>query len=277
MGNAQEFGSVWTATKLDVVEKYLAAYTNIMKNQHFKTCYIDAFAGSGSVVIKSGEALDGSTIRALKYPFDKYYFFELDYDNYNRLKQRVDCSEKKDIILLHNRDCNEALMNINKKRWKREGWRGVVFIDPFSMSMPWSCLEEISKTEAFDIWYLFPFYAVNRNLFRNRNIPAGTKETLTKILGASDWESEIYKESPQLSFFDEKNYEKVGTQEVKEYIIKRLKETFSTVSDKAAILRNEKHAPLFLLCFAGSNPSPAAKKVSLSVANYLLTHIEETN
>ena len=273
MSNVYQFGSVWTAKKLDVVEKYLAAYTKIMSNQYFKTCYIDAFAGSGSVIIKTGEKLDGSTIRALKYPFNKFYFFEINRNNYVRLKQCIE-TQKKDITI-YNSNCNEALMKINQKNWKSEGWRGVIFIDPFNMAMPWSCLQEIRKTEVFDVWYLFPFYAVNRNLYRNKKIPESKRDALTNILGNSNWEYEIYKESPQLSFLHERCYEKVDTQGVKQYIIKRLLDTFPTVSDKAALLRNKYNAPLFMLCFAGSNPSPKAKKVSLDVANHLLSHIEE--
>lgn len=42
-----EFGGDWTALKLDVISRYLSAYTIALKNQPFKKGYIDAFAGSG--------------------------------------------------------------------------------------------------------------------------------------------------------------------------------------------------------------------------------------
>jgi three-Cys-motif partner protein len=74
----QEFGSFWTENKLDAIEKYIAFYTTALKKIGFKLCYIDAFAGSGSIQIKSGDEIEGSAIRALKYPFDKFLLFEED-------------------------------------------------------------------------------------------------------------------------------------------------------------------------------------------------------
>src|SRR5881227_2645474 len=41
------FGGDWTTTKLQILERYLEAYTTALKKQPFKTAYIDAFAGTG--------------------------------------------------------------------------------------------------------------------------------------------------------------------------------------------------------------------------------------
>ena len=46
----QRFGGIWTMVKLDAIEEYLKAYSNVMKNQNFRLCYIDTFAGSGVVI-----------------------------------------------------------------------------------------------------------------------------------------------------------------------------------------------------------------------------------
>ena len=40
-------GGKWTIDKLDILERYLDAYTTALKNQPFKLMYIDAFAGTG--------------------------------------------------------------------------------------------------------------------------------------------------------------------------------------------------------------------------------------
>jgi len=45
----QSFGGPWPLLKLDVLEKYLNFFMKAMKNQNFKLCYIDAFAGSGDL------------------------------------------------------------------------------------------------------------------------------------------------------------------------------------------------------------------------------------
>jgi len=72
MNTEHTFGGEWTEKKLDAVENYLKAFTTALKNRNFKLCYIDAFSGSGNVTLKNGIVTDGSAIRALKYPFDKY-------------------------------------------------------------------------------------------------------------------------------------------------------------------------------------------------------------
>ena len=41
------FGGDWTAVKLAVLARYLAAYATALKKQPFAKLYIDAFAGSG--------------------------------------------------------------------------------------------------------------------------------------------------------------------------------------------------------------------------------------
>ena len=56
---AQMFGGDWTEEKLDMLRKYLRAYTTALKRQPFGLMYIDAFAGSGYRQAKqSGGAQD---------------------------------------------------------------------------------------------------------------------------------------------------------------------------------------------------------------------------
>lgn len=108
----QKFGGVWTIQKLNAVENYLKAYTTALKNKGFKLIYIDAFAGSGTTKIedskifdenqmsmkfeeidstkaKDDKILEGSAIRALKYPFDKFKFFEVNKQYCNRLEAKI--------------------------------------------------------------------------------------------------------------------------------------------------------------------------------------------
>lgn len=246
-----------------------------MKNQSFKLFYIDAFSGSGNIKIKDGTEIDGSAIRSLKYPFDYYYFFDLDKANCDSLNTIIEnhYSNKKEKITVKNTDCNEMLQKISEKDWLKNNWRGVIFLDPYAMQLSWESLENISKTKAIDVWYFFPFYALNRNLQTKGIIPASSKKAISKLLGTDTWKEVIYKESAQFSLFEESSLEKINTDELREYIIKRLRETFPAVSDKAVLLNNEKNAPIFLLCFAGSNPSEKAVKASLKVANHLLSNI----
>ena len=42
------FGGPWTNDKLEILRRYLDAYTTALKNQPFNLIYVDAFAGGGS-------------------------------------------------------------------------------------------------------------------------------------------------------------------------------------------------------------------------------------
>lgn len=274
--NLQSFGSAWTVAKLEILEEYLQAYIKIMKNQKFKLCYIDTFAGSGSIVLKNSKDIDGSATRALKYPFDRYRFFEKDKLFAEQLRQRTAEYELSKDIKIYNADCNEHLMKINSYNWIKNNWRGVISLDPYAMDLSWECLIEISKTKAFDVWYLFPFMAVNRNLYKiAKDIPETNRDRLNRVFGSNDWETELYKESDQINMFSYEDLHKQGTGDLRTYILNKLKSVFPAVSDNAVLLKNEKNSPVFLLCFAGSNPGSAAKATALRVANHLLKNIEK--
>jgi three-Cys-motif partner protein len=94
-GKAHRFGGDWTSQKLDVIAKYLTAYTTALKKQPFRKAYIDAFAGTGyrtlAVDTTSSDLLfpdlsgtepqallEGSALRALRVvpPFEHYIFIE---------------------------------------------------------------------------------------------------------------------------------------------------------------------------------------------------------
>ena len=274
MTEQQTFGGIWTIKKLDAVENYLRYYSTVMKNQSFKLCYIDAFSGSGNVTLKGGKVVDGSALRALKFPFDSYFFFEKKEKHFNALSARIKTGfpHKQDRVEVIKGDCNEFLRNIDKTPWLKGKWRGVVFLDPCAMDLDWSCLEKISRTEIFDVWYLFPFSAVTRNLPRSGSIKPANERKLTKVLGTSDWKQYLYEESMQQSLFDESELIKVPDG-LKQFILRRLRETFPTVAQNPASLRNEKNSSLFLLCFTGSNPSEKAQARALAGANHILKHI----
>ena len=41
------FGGAWTTEKLEILKRYLDAYTTALKEQPFRLIYVDAFAGEG--------------------------------------------------------------------------------------------------------------------------------------------------------------------------------------------------------------------------------------
>ena len=194
--------------------------------------------------------------------------------NYIRLlESRISEDYTNKDITIKQGDCNELLQTINSYQWKKEGWRGVIFLDPYAMDLKWQSLKEIAKTEAFDVWYLFPLMAMNRLLRKDCKISERNIKKLEELLGTTDWQDEIYHESRQISLFGEVNKEKCSIDGVRKYAIKRLKSIFPGVSNNSRVLTNTyKNSPMFLLCFAVSNPSDNAIRLSLKAADHILMH-----
>ena len=86
VAQATSFGGDWTSEKLEILEKYLDAYTTALKHQRFRLIYIDAFAGSGTVDLGSGgpaveNLIRGSAEGAIgigNKPFDHLVFVDKD-------------------------------------------------------------------------------------------------------------------------------------------------------------------------------------------------------
>src|SRR6266478_8141598 len=174
-----EFGGDWTAEKLERVRKYLAAYTVIFARnpnaQKLIPIYVDAFAGTGyrtkpprldaqtalfeELAEPESEAfLKGSARIALDVepPFKQYVFIEQDAARAQELeKLKLHFPDKATLVTIVREDANTYL-----KAWcKRTDWRvcrAVMFLDPYGMQVDWSLIEVIAKTQAVDLWILFP-------------------------------------------------------------------------------------------------------------------------
>ena len=156
---SMRFGGPWTKEKLEVLEKYLRAYTTALKKQGFKLMYIDAFAGSGGFLEKHSRNarsfILGSTQRSIKIdkkPFDKLIFVEIDPNRCNELENLRKEHPGRNIEVI-NSEANKFLSKLNED-WCR--WRGVLFLDQFSTEVEWSTVEKIASFEALDTWILFP-------------------------------------------------------------------------------------------------------------------------
>ena len=284
MATSQKFGGNWTEEKLNIFTSYLDAYLIALQNQKFKKIYIDAFAGTGEIETSDGEQyLVGSAKRALAADrkFDRYFFIEEDEKKAAELREMINTEfpHLTRIVTIYCGDANDKLAQIiSDVDWRYN--RGLLFLDPYATQVNWITLENVSKTKSIDVWYLFPFSALNRMLPRN-----GKYETwegcIDRLLGDSDWQTEFYKEDPQMSLFDlfpDAGVSDSGTRKIKDanpdhikaYIISRLETIFPCVSKNARIFRNSKNSPMFLFCFAISNESGAAQKLALRIADHIL-------
>ena len=215
---AAKFGGLWTLEKLDILERYLSAYTTVLKEKPYELVYIDAFAGTGSIAL-SGEddkidvqnLISGSAERAVRIddkPFDKLIFVEERPDrcaDLNELRRRY--PERR--VVVENVEANTFLSNLQED-WSR--WRGVLFLDPFATEVEWPTIEKIAGFKALDTWILFPVSAIARMLPKSRrpdDISAQWVARLKKVFGDESWR-DLYRKSPQQDLFGDVEYERDG-------------------------------------------------------------------
>lgn len=287
----QLFGGNWTDEKLQILKNYLQAYITALKKQSFELMYIDAFAGTGYRKKRKNDKLshipllpefaeqesklflDGSATIALKIvpPFDRYIFIELDKERYvelNKLKNEFPILEKN--IIIKNEEANACLIELCKRiDWRR--YRAVLFLDPYGMEVQWKTIEAIAKTKSIDLWYLFPLgVGVNRLLRKDGKINEAEKKRLDLIFGTDNWYDIFYKTYQEKRLFDEIKYSKkvVDFNQIAEFFVGRLKTIFAGVAQNPRPLYNSKNNPLYLLCFAASNPK--GSRIAINIAQHIL-------
>ena len=178
---------------------------------------------------------------------------------------------KSDVTIRKGEDCNTVLLELCQQTIDWHNHRAVLFLDPYAADVKWETLQAVAKTGAIDVWYLFPFSAANRMMTKDGNIDPKWREKLNSIFGDNSWGQEFYEENPQISMFDTPSIKRnVSIDKLKAYIEKRLSTVFPKVSTHSRVLYNSKRSPLFMFCFAVSNPDYKAQGLALKVANYIL-------
>ena len=278
------FGGQWTLIKLDILKKYLNAYTTSLKKQNFRLLYIDAFAGSGEFsfvddspnleleIPKFEASFDGSARIATEIdtPFDEYHFIEQDNNRFKSLEKLK--SEKINLnINLVNGDANKVLTNICENTpWKNT--RAVIFLDPYGMSVSWETLETISKTKSIDCWYLYPLSAIYRQAAHDfDSVDTHKAKKLDFVLGTDEWRTEFYKKSKQEDLFTKQNNleRSVDVNQIEDFMTKRLKIIFPSVNEPPYRLYKNT-TPMFTLFFVISNPSIKALKLASNISKGIL-------
>lgn len=291
-----QFGGEWTTRKLEVLAGYLQGYTTALKNQPFRTAFIDAFAGSGYRDAKrdddSGDSaqsllfpdlaenepqslLDGSARLALRTipRFNRYIFIERHRERSEQLEElKIEFPDLADDIDVRQGDANEEIQNLCLKDWSKH--RAVLFLDPYGMQVEWETIEAIAKTRAIDLWLLFPLgIGVNRLLTKSGEIPDSWRRRLDIMLGTESWYEEFYKVEWTEDLFGNKQkwIEKASMSTIGRYFNNRLKKIFAGVASEPGVLKNSVNNPLYLFCFAVGNER--GKNIALRIANHLLKGI----
>lgn len=273
----------WARDKLDILQKYLGAYTTIMKNQSWLVgfVYIDAFAGPGDHALRNeedpSESADqlllepteflssdvgyeqyvlGSPKVALELsnPFTAYVFVEKDRERVEELVRLKRIYPDRN-IRIRQEDCNQYLLNLLNQKppidWRK--WRGLIFLDPFGMQVPWETIEAMGKTKAFEIILNFPVgMAIQRLLKKSGQFTAKERQKLDSYFGDPGWYDVIYKTMDGLLGDVTNKVSDSGRVLVNWYRTHRLQSCFKYVSS-ARLVRNSRNGHLYYIIHATHN------------------------
>ncbi len=193
----------WTRAKLEILQKYLKAFTRASKAVSEKV-YLDAFAGEGSGVDRlTGEAFTGSARLAIEVddpPFTKLRYFELG-SQAEALESRLKADYPGRDVLVYGGDCNvtipKALNDLKAFRWAPT----FAFLDPDGMELAWSTLTALAnhkrgyrppgsskRGNKVEMWMLFPSGGIIRTLALDpEKLKAEDGERATRLFGSESW------------------------------------------------------------------------------------------
>ena len=121
--------------------------------------------------------------------FTHYVFVELDPTQIAQLEElKKEFSSSPAKIFVRKEDCNTYLRKLLQRQdrmWDR--WRGVVFLDPFGMQVPWDTIAKIGATGAIEVIMNFPVgMAIQRLLKRSGEFSAGERQRLDDYFGTDE-------------------------------------------------------------------------------------------
>ena len=279
------YGGRWTEEKLEIIYRYLDAYTTALKDRPFRLVYVDAFAGDGTWRPSSGyapedygefrEILKGSAARALDVqdrPFDRLIFIEKSQErSANLLGLAAQHPHRKIDVITE--DANAKLPEFCRSMGRFD--RAVVFLDPFATEVSWATVEAIALTQKIDCWILFPLSAIARMMPRHgKPLPALARQ-LDRVFGSRDYWQDVYHPPlrPKLPLFgDEPSHEREsGSDLIADCYRRRLESVFTRVAPTRRTFENSKNSPMFELFFGAGDPKGV--KPAVRIADYILQHL----
>jgi three-Cys-motif partner protein len=252
----------WSEIKLEIIEKYGAAYTKTFSNaagRGLKKFYIDGFSGAGLHISRAtGQPIEGSPARVLKItpPFDRYYFIDMNPQKTAYLSKI--CGDRRDVEI-HTGDSSSYLINtllptIDYTHYNR----ALCLLDPYGLHLDWGVMACAGRSKAIDIFLNFPVMDMNRNAIW-RNIDKAPKEgieRMNRFWGDEMWRKAAYAESAQTNmFFSEPELLKQDNDAIVKAFQIRLREVagFQFVPDPLP-MRNGNNAVVYYLFFASQKP-----------------------
>ena len=186
----------WTSGKLDVLRRYLDAFTTTTKNKVSERIYIDAFAGQAENRDRlTGEPIEGSAKIGLSTddpPFTLLHFFETT-ENAPNLESALRRDFPARSFEVHGGDCNvlipDVLRTLRDKSWAPT----FAFVDPNGMEAAWTTLDALAafrrgrRTKA-ELWLLFAAPMFARVLrVDGAEVRAEDAAAIDAMYGVEDW------------------------------------------------------------------------------------------
>ncbi len=188
---------IWTKGKLDVLRRYLDAFTTTTKNKATETIYFDAFAGEADNRDRlTDEPLDGSARIALSIgdpPFTRLRFFET-VTNAASLEAvlRRDFPDRD--FEVRGGDSNE-LVPTELRLLKHLSWAPTfAFIDPNGMEAEWRTLVALADFKKGRKWKAELFYLFSPPMFQRllrvdgSDVRPQDRDAISAVFGSADWE-----------------------------------------------------------------------------------------
>jgi three-Cys-motif partner protein len=197
----------WSEIKLDIINQYTKAYSQILSKQilpnqrTFHYVYIDAFAGSGKHFSKTSKSLvSGSPEIALntRPPFKEYYFIDIDGEKVAELNKIV--VKRPEAHVLQG-DCNSKLLtDVFPKVMYKNYRRGLCLLDPYGLDLNWEVIRTAGQMKSIEIFLNFPVMDINRNvLWRNpEGVDPADIERMNSFWGDESWKKVAYYQTPNL-------------------------------------------------------------------------------
>ncbi len=256
----------WSELKLEIVEKYGAAYTTAFAGERgrgLKKYYIDAFSGAGVHLSKeTGRQVEGSPARALKVrpPFDRFYFIDLNPEKTAYLSTL--CDGRRDVEIITDDASSYLTQKLLPTIQYEKFNRALCLLDPYGLHLDWEVMRRAGQSRAIDMFLNFPVMDMNRNaVWRNpERAPQDGLERISRFWGDETWKRAAYADSPQYKLFSAPDRIKQDNDTIVSAFRKRLKEVagFSFVPEPLP-MKNTNNAVVYYLFFA--SPKPVAQQI----------------
>jgi three-Cys-motif partner protein len=248
----------WSEIKLEIVQKYAAAYSRILASKTFIRghVYVDGFAGAGTHLAKdTGRQISGSPLNALNIdpPFTELHFVDMDGSRVSALQQLAAGDSR---ARIHHGNCNEVLLrDVFPRCLFADYRRALCLLDPYGLNVNWEILATAGGMKSVEVFYNFMIMDANMNVFMRD--PGKVTKTQAKrmdaVWGDASWRDAAYHKTNDLFGALE---EKASNEDIAEAFRKRLQDSagFAYVP-KPIPMRNSKGATVYFLYFASPDPT----------------------